>query len=63
MLPVTGRHFRSAAQNADQHALGLRAGDALYLAIASEAGAILQTLDRRLAEAGPSLGIPTNQLA
>jgi predicted nucleic acid-binding protein len=63
MLPVRGRHFRAAAQHADQHALGLRAGDALHLAIASEAGAMLQTLDRKLAEAGPSLGIPTNQLA
>jgi predicted nucleic acid-binding protein len=63
VLPVTGRHFRAAAQHADQHALGLRAGDALHLAIASEAGAMLQTLDRKLAEAGPSLGIPTNQLA
>jgi len=60
VLPVTGRHFRAAAQHADQHTLGLRAGDALHLAIASEAGAIVQTLDRKLAQAGPSLGIPTN---
>lgn len=63
VLPVTARHFRAAAQHGDQHALGLRAGDALHLAIASEAGAILQTLDRKLADAGPPLGIPTNQLA
>ena len=63
VLPVTGRHFRAAAQHADQHALGLRAGDALHLAIASDAGATLQTLDVKLAEAGPSLGIPTNRLA
>jgi predicted nucleic acid-binding protein len=62
LLPVTGRHFRAAAQYTDQHTLGLRAGDALHLAIASEAGAILQTLDRKLAEAGPPLGIPTNLL-
>ncbi len=60
VLPVTGRHFRAAAQHADQHTLGLRAGDALHLAIASEAGAIVQTLDRKLAQAGPLLGIPTN---
>ena len=62
LLPVTGRHFRAAAQHADQHTLGLPAGDALHLVIASEAGEILQTLDRKLAEAGPPLGIPTNQL-
>lgn len=62
VLPVTGRHFRAAAQHADHHMLGLRAGDALHVAIASEAGAILQTLDRKLAQAGPSLGIPTNLL-
>ena len=62
LLPVTGRHFRAAAQHADQHTLGLRAGDALHLALASEAGAILQTLDHKLAEAGPPLGIPTNLL-
>lgn len=62
VLPVLARHFRAAAQFADQHALGLRAGDALHLATASEAGANLQTLDRKLADAGPVLGIPTNLL-
>lgn len=63
VLQVTARHFRAAAQLADQHTLGLHAGDALHLAIASDAGANLQTLDRKLAEAGPPLGIPTNLLA
>jgi len=63
VLPITGRLFRAAAQHADQHTLGLRAGDGLHLGIALEAGAILQTLDRKLADAGPLLGIPTNQLA
>jgi predicted nucleic acid-binding protein len=63
VLPVTARHFRAAAQFVDQHTLGLRAGDALHLAIASEAGAKVQTLDRKLAEAGPPLGVPTNLLA
>jgi predicted nucleic acid-binding protein len=32
VLAVTGSHFRAAAQFLDQHALGLRAGDALHLA-------------------------------
>src|SRR4051812_957423 len=62
VLPVAGRHFRAAARFVDQHALGLRAGDALHLAIASEQGATLHTLDRRLAEAGPELGVPTQLL-
>ncbi len=63
VLPVTGRHFRAAAKFVDQHRLGLRAGDALHLAVASEHGAILHTLDRRLAEAGPALGVPTQRMA
>lgn len=59
VLAVTGRDFRIAAGFVDQHALGLRAGDALHLAIAAEHGAVLQTLDQRLAQAGPVLGVPT----
>lgn len=59
VLPVTGAHFRTAARFADRHALGLRAGDALHLAVAADHGATLHTLDRRLAEAGPLLGAPT----
>ena len=39
MLPVTGRYFRTAAKFVDYHTLGLRAGDALHLATASEHGA------------------------
>ena len=59
VVSVTGGQFRAAAKFADQHALGLRAGDALHLAIASEHGATVWTLDQRLAAAGPSLGVPT----
>ena len=59
VLPVTRGHFRAAAKFVDLHVLGLRAGDALHLATASEHGATLCTLDRRLAEAGPVLGTPT----
>ncbi|KQX25905.1 MULTISPECIES: type II toxin-antitoxin system VapC family toxin [unclassified Sphingomonas] len=62
LLGVTGRQFRAAARFADQHALGLRAGDALHLAIASEHGATVHTLDQRLAEAGPALGVPVQLL-
>ena len=59
LLPVTGSHFRTAARFVDQHTLGLRAGDALHLAVAAEYGATVQTLDQRLALAGPVLGVPT----
>ena len=48
-----------AARFADQYALGLRAGDALHLAICADRGAIICTLDRRLAEAALALGVET----
>jgi len=63
VLPVTGGQFRAAARFVDQHVLGLRAGDALHLAIAFEHGATVQTLDQRLGDAGPALGVPTQLLA
>lgn len=63
VLPVTGGHFRTAAKFVDQHTLALRAGDALHLAIASDHGATIHTLDQRLAQAGPVLGVPTQLLA
>lgn len=61
VLALTGGHFRTAAKFVDQ--LGLRAGDALHLAAAAEHGATVHTLDQRLAEAGPVLGVPTELLA
>jgi len=57
--PVSGNQFRTAATFADQYSLGLRAGDALHLAVAADHGAALCTLDRRLAEAGAALGVKT----
>ena len=62
-LPVTSDHFRIAARFVDQHTLGLRAGDALHLAIASDSGVTVATLDERLAGAGPPLGVPTALIA
>jgi hypothetical protein len=62
VLTVTPAHFRTAPKFVDQQAFGLRAGDALHLATASEHGATVHTLDRRLAEAGPPLGVPTQLL-
>jgi predicted nucleic acid-binding protein len=62
VLPLTGGHFRVAARIVDQHTLGLRAGDALHLAVALAQGATVHTLDQRLAQAGPVLAVPTRLL-
>jgi predicted nucleic acid-binding protein len=59
---ISGGAFRAAAGFTDQHALGLRAGDALHLAVAQEHGATLCTLDHRMASAGPALGVATHLL-
>jgi len=59
ILPVSGLQFRTAARFADQYVLGVRAGDALHLAICADHGATLCTLDRRLSEAGSTLGVKT----
>jgi predicted nucleic acid-binding protein len=59
ILPVSGLQFRTAARFADHYVLGLRAGDALHLAICSDHGATLCTLDRGLSEAGAALGVKT----
>jgi len=58
-LPVSTLHFRTAARLADQHSLGLRAADALHLSVCADSGATLNTLDRRLSEAGSLLGVAT----
>jgi uncharacterized protein len=59
VMPVSRAEFRLAARFADQYALGLRAGDALHLAICAEHGATICTLDRRLSEAAIALGVNT----
>ena len=59
VIPVIGNHFKIASRFVDQHTLGLRAGDALHLAIASDLGAAVCTLDRQLAQSGPPLGVKT----
>jgi predicted nucleic acid-binding protein len=57
VVPITREHFQAAARFADQSGLGLRAGDALHVAVAAELGATLCTLDKRLAEAAIALGV------
>lgn len=62
VLPISASQFRMAARFVDQYALGLRAGDALHLAICADHGATLCTLDPRLGTAGPVLGVQTTVL-
>jgi predicted nucleic acid-binding protein len=59
IVPVSRLQFRTAARFADQHRLGLRAGDALHLAVCADYGATLCTIDQRLNDAGSVLGIKT----
>ena len=59
ILVISGLQFRTAARFADHHTLNLRAGDALHLAICADHSATLCTLERRLSEAGPALGVKT----
>jgi len=62
VITVSTEHFRIAARFAESSPVGLRAGDALHLAIASSAFAKLYTRDRRLAEAGKALAVVTGLL-
>ncbi len=62
ILPVSRSSFRTAARFCDQHGLNLRAGDALHLAVCGEHGARLCTLDRRLSEAAPLVGVEAELL-
>lgn len=57
VLPILASAFRVAARVADQFALGLRAGDALHLAVAANHGSTVVTLDKRLATAATALGV------
>jgi uncharacterized protein len=59
IVPISRSDFRLAAHLADRHQLGLRAGDALHLAICLGQGAALCTLDRRLSDAGSAVGVKT----
>jgi hypothetical protein len=56
-IPPTA--FGAAARFCDHHSSGLRAGDALHLAIAFEHGATLCTFDQRMASGGLAVGAST----
>ena len=55
-------HFETAAAFCDRPDLGLRAGDALHLAITQSGGLSLVTLDRTMADAALNLGIPVEHI-
>ncbi len=56
-LAVVRNDFLVAARLADRQTEGIRAGDALHLAITLRAGATLQTLDRKLGEQAMDVGV------
>ena len=58
VLAIEAEHFVAAARIADRHDLGIRAGDALHLAVAASAGFRLVTPDKSMAAAAPLLGVP-----
>jgi len=63
VVPVSSANFRAAARFADQQHTGLRAGDALHLAVCADHGSRMITLDQTLATAATTLGIPATQPA
>jgi predicted nucleic acid-binding protein len=61
VIPITGLHFRTAAKFADRYELALGAAEALHLAVSADVGAILVTLDNKIAQAGGPLGVSTRR--
>jgi len=57
VVPVTRHHFLTAARFVEQYEIGLRAGEALHIAVAAEQGATICTLDKRLGNAATALGV------
>ena len=62
ILPVEPTDFATAAVYVERADLGLRAGDALHLAVAAGEGCALATLDRVQGKAAVKLGIPVVKL-
>lgn len=58
VLALTPSVFATAATFVDQSMSGLRAGDALHLAVAAANGCAIATLDRLQAKAAPKCGVP-----
>jgi uncharacterized protein len=62
LLNVEAAAFEAAAAFASRPDLGLRAGDALHLAVAAATGCMLVTLDDRMAKAAPEVGVPVAEV-
>ncbi|MGN8019378.1 type II toxin-antitoxin system VapC family toxin [Phyllobacterium sp. 22229] len=62
VFSISNTHFSEAAKLVEQHDLGLRAGDALHLAVVLDLDATICTLDRRLAYAADALGAKVESL-
>jgi predicted nucleic acid-binding protein len=58
VTPVVSADFQRAAELCDRWSIGLRAGDALHLAIAERRGMTVCTLDKGMWTAAQALGIP-----
>jgi hypothetical protein len=58
VVPITPADFYRAAELCDQWPLGLRAADALHLAIAERRGLTACTLDKGMWTAAEALGLP-----
>lgn len=63
VLPVTGDHFRLAMDLMESDAAPLKAPDALHLAVASLAGAVLWTGDVPMFTAARALGLRAERIA
>lgn len=62
VVAITRADFLVAARFADRHDIGIRAGDALHLAVTLRIGAILNTLDRQLADSAEHVGVEAHLL-
>jgi predicted nucleic acid-binding protein len=58
-IDITRDHFAAAAKLATESATGLRAGDALHLAVTAVLGLTLCSFDRKLVAAATEIGIET----
>lgn len=57
LAPVHETHFFAARRFADRHETGLRAGDALHVAIAADFDMTLVTLDKKMAVGAAMFGL------
>ena len=62
VLPVLRQDYHTAARFTDQYTVGLRAPDALHLAVVGHHGARLYSLDKALVEAAWNLGVSAELL-